>query len=176
MRIGVPKKQGLYDPQFEHDSCGVGFVCNISGERTNLTIRQGLEVLRRLSHRGAVGADPKTGDGAGILIQMPHELFVEVCAKEGISLPSADGYGTGLVFLPQDEKDRALCETVLERAVKDEGQSLLGWRTVPVDDSVIGKTAKDTQPVIRQVFIGKGNSSGDVLAFERKLYLISSTS
>jgi len=182
----LPPKQGLYDPAFEHDSCGVGFVCQIKGRASHEVIRQGLEVLRRLSHRGATGSDPQTGDGAGILIQIPHEFFVKACRQEKINLPSKGEYGTGLVFLPQDKKGRQFCKEFFSRIIKEEKQILLGWRPVPVNSSSIGKTAQETRPVIEQVFIGKGsevsatkrggpakNFGGkDQLDFERRLYLI----
>lgn len=175
-------KYGLYDPRFEHDSCGVGFVCDIRGRRSNEIVAQGLNALKRLSHRGATGADPKTGDGAGILIQIPHKFFAKVCQKIKIDLPEAGGYGTGLVFLPQDTEERRLCKEVIARAIQKEGQGLLGFRPVAVDNSDIGKTAKDTQPVIEQVFIRnqkpetrnqkKQNKNQDGLDFERRLYVI----
>jgi len=167
-----PKKQGLYDPTFEHDSCGVGFVCDIRGRKSNEIIRQGLEVLRRLSHRGATGSDPKTGDGAGILIQIPHRFFTKVCAEIGINLPCAGDYGTGLVFLPADKGERQYCKKVFAKFIREEGQILLGWRNVPVDDSDIGKTAQETQAMIEQVFIAKNKKVKDQLTFERKLYVI----
>ena len=168
----IPRKQGLYDPQFEHDSCGVGFVCDIKGRRSNENIRQGLEVLRRLAHRGATGADPKTGDGAGILIQIPHEFLLRVCHKDKINLPSCGEYGTGLVFLPTDKEDRAFCKDVFLKIIEEEKQVLLGWRKVPVDNSHIGKTAQETEPEIEQIFIQKSKSVKTQLDFERKLYLI----
>ena len=168
----LPEKQGLYDPQFEHDSCGVGFVCNIKGEKSHDMVEKGLKVLRRLSHRGAVGADPKTGDGAGILIQLPHNFFVKKCSEIGISLPPLDSYGTGLVFLPTNEKERNFCIRIFEKITKEEGARLLGWRKVPLDDSIIGATARETEPVIRQIFIGKDKNIDDQLGFERKLYII----
>lgn len=166
------RKQGLYDPQFEHDACGVGFVCDIKGRRSHETIKQGLEVLRRLSHRGATGADPRTGDGAGILIQMPHEFFAGACAREGINLPPAGEYASGLVFLPQDRKERRFCKDVIAKIIARRKQLLLGWRSVPVDDSEIGKTARDTEPVIEQVFVGRGKNIKEELDFERELYII----
>jgi glutamate synthase (NADPH) large chain len=147
-----PEKQGLYDPGFEHDSCGVGFVCNIKGEKSNSIIKQGIEILRRLAHRGAVGADPKTGDGAGILIQIPHEFFKKVASINKIDLPGPGLYGTGLIFLPQDNKEREFCKSVFEKVIREDGQILLGWRSVPIDDSGIGKGAKITEPVFEQVF------------------------
>jgi glutamate synthase domain-containing protein 2/glutamate synthase domain-containing protein 1/glutamate synthase domain-containing protein 3 len=167
-----PEKQGLYDPQFEHDACGVGFVCNIKGEKSNTIIKQGIEVLHRLSHRGAVGSDPKTGDGAGILIQIPHEFFKKVATDVNVELPEPGLYGTGLIFLPQDIKERKFSKDTFEKVIKEEGQILLGWRAVLVDNSGIGKGAKATQPVFEQIFIARSKNLGDDLAFERKLYII----
>ncbi|MDD5097009.1 MAG: glutamate synthase large subunit [Candidatus Omnitrophica bacterium] len=163
--------QGLYDPAFEHDSCGVGFVCNIKGQKSNLIVRQGVEVLHRLSHRGAVGADPKTGDGAGILIQIPHDFFKKISQGIKIDLPNPGAYGVGLIFLPQEADERSFCKETFERIVKEEGQVLLGWRVVPIDNSQIGEGAKSTQPVFEQIFIGK-NKNIDEMSFERKLYVI----
>ncbi|MFH2034653.1 MAG: glutamate synthase large subunit [Candidatus Margulisiibacteriota bacterium] len=157
----IPAREGLYDPQFEHDACGVGFVCHISGKASHSIVEQGLQVLKRLAHRGAVGADPETGDGAGILIQIPHEFFSRVCEFE---LPQAGQYGTGLVFLPQDKEEREYCKERIEKAVRDEGQKVLGWRGVPVNSNSIGMTARETQPSIEQVFIGCPD--------EKKLYSI----
>ena len=157
------QNKGLYDACFEHDSCGVGFVVNINGQKSHEIVRQGLDVLKRLAHRGAVGADPKTGDGAGILIQLPHELFK--VARPG-------SYGAGLVFLPRNQKLYGICKDVFKKIVEQEGQVLLGWRRVPVNDSGIGKTAADTQPVMEQVFIGKGKQVNTRLELERKLYKI----
>lgn len=171
--IHLPEKQGLYDPRFEHDSCGVGFVCNIKGEKSHDIIRKGILALEHLLHRGAVGADPKTGDGAGLLIQLPHEFLKKECSKINIHLPERGDYGAGLVFLPTDKKERKFCEDDFERIIEQEGLSLLGWRDTPVDDSMIGKTAKDTQPLIKHIFIGKGRLNiSDELQFERKLYLV----
>lgn len=166
--------QGLYDPRFEHDACGVGFVCNIKGDKTHEIIRQGLEILRRLNHRGATGADPKTGDGAGILIQMPHDFFVKACREVNLSLPVPGKYASGLVFLPQDKQKRDLCKKVFAEIIKEHGQALLGWRKVPVDNSGIGKVSRETMPEIEQVFIAcaKNISGKNDLEFERKLYII----
>ncbi len=168
----LPQKQGLYDPQFEHDSCGVGFVCNIKGNKSNDILKQGLEVLRHLAHRGACGADPKTGDGAGILIQFPHDFFVSVCADEKIKLPEEGRYASGLVFLPLDKDERKFCKEVFRKAIASEQQLFLGWRSVPVDNRDIGQSAKDSQPQIEQIFIGVNKKINDVLSFERKLYVI----
>ena len=142
------KKIGLYDQRFEHDSCGVGFVVDIHGKRSVDIIKQGLGVLKRLSHRGAVGADPDTGDGAGILIQIPHEFY----AKQ-FELPEPGAYGTGLVFLPTDKDEKQFCKEIFSKIAEEEGRVILGWREVPVDNSKIGRTARETQPAIEQVFI-----------------------
>ena len=167
-----PHKQGLYNPQFEHDSCGVGFVCDIKGRKSCDIVKKGIEVLKCLSHRGAVGADPQTGDGAGILIQIPHNFLLKECSRIGISLPDEGEYGTGLVFLPIDSKEKDFCRGVLEKVIEQEGQKLLGWRIVPLDDSIIGKTARNSKPVIQQIFIGQGREIKDRRHFERKLYII----
>lgn len=168
----LPQKQGLYDPAYEHDACGVGFVCDMKGRPSKAIVSQGLEVLKRLSHRGATGADPKTGDGAGIMIQLPHQFLAKVCSRIKIDLPEKGGYGTGLVFLPQDDKERSFCKRAFADIIKKEHQTLLGWRNVPVDDSDIGITAKKTEPVIEQVFIKNEGAIKDEIDFERKLYII----
>ena len=171
----IPDKQGLYDPRFEHDSCGVGFVCNVKGAKSNDIILKGLQVLRRLSHRGATGADPKTGDGAGILIQIPHDFLLKRCREINIELPAYREYGTGIVFLPRNPEERAFCKDIFAKTIADENETLLGWREVPLDNRDIGKAAKETEPVIEQVFIGvdkKSLRNDDALEFERRLYVI----
>jgi len=169
---GLPKLQGLYDPQFEHDSCGVGFVCDIVGKQSGKIVQQGLEVLNRLSHRGATGADPKTGDGAGVLIQIPHEFFVKKTSSMNISLPPQGSYATGLVFLPKSGVANKRCKKIFEKTVRSEGMKFLGWRKVPVENSVIGPTARATEPEILQPFIAKSKEDGvDQLKFERHLYI-----
>jgi glutamate synthase domain-containing protein 2/glutamate synthase domain-containing protein 1/glutamate synthase domain-containing protein 3 len=168
---GLPPKQGLYDPANEHDACGVGFVVNIRGEQSHQIVRSGLEILVNLTHRGACGCDPLTGDGAGILTQIPHEFFRAKAAELGIELPAAGDYGVGTVFLPRDDVQRRYCEERFEAITADEGQVFLGWRDVPIDNAVLGQTARDVEPVIRQVFIARGpNTSPDML--EWKLYVI----
>jgi len=169
---GMPARQGLYDPRHEHDACGVGFIANIKGRKSHSIIEDGLRILANLTHRGAVGADPKAGDGAGILIQIPDAFYREACADLGIVLPAPGEYAVGMVFLPEDAAERAQCEAALEKYIVDEGQTVLGWRDVPVDGSDLGKTVKETQPCIRQVFIGRGANCKDVDAFERKLFVI----
>ncbi|MCL5674525.1 MAG: glutamate synthase large subunit [Candidatus Omnitrophica bacterium] len=172
MRFHLSEKQGLYDPSFEHDSCGVGFLCDIKGKRTNKLFNNGLHVLKKLSHRGATGSDPKTGDGAGVLIQIPHDFFMEACEENKINLPSPGEYGTGLVFFPQNKEERQFCRDIFSQTIKNNEQFLLGWRPVPVDNSTIGKTARDTQPVIEQVFIRKNPGIKEQDDFERILYII----
>ena len=173
---GLPAKQGLYDPRNEHDACGVGFVAHIKGRKSHDIVEKGLTILNNLTHRGATGADPLHGDGAGVLIQIPDNFFREEMAKQGVKLPKAGAYGVGMVFLPRNPAARQACSREIERAIRNEGQQLLGWRDVPVDDSTIGNTARGTQPVIRQVFVGAGRKQLDRDAFERKLYIIRKSS
>lgn len=161
-----PQNQGLYDRANEHDACGIGFVANIQGKKSHDIVRRGLEVLERMEHRGAESADNLTGDGAGILMQLPHVFY----KKELPSLPMPGEYGTGLVFLPQDDDDRAFCKRTLETIIKDEGLELVGWRDVPVDQSVIGEIAMRSEPKIRQVFVKADN--GLLSRLELKLYII----
>jgi len=168
--------QGLYHPANEHDACGVGFVAHIKGKKSHSIVEQGLTVLRNLTHRGAVGWDPKLSDGAGLLIQIPDKFLREVMAKQGLKLPPAGQYGVGTVFLPRDPASRFACEYEIERAIKDEGQVLLGWRDVPVDNSDLAEPAKRIEPVIRQVFIGRGKGVTVTDALERKLYIIRKSS
>ena len=162
-------RYGLYDPQFEHDACGVGLAANINGRTSHAIIQNGLEILDNLAHRGACGCDPKTGDGAGMLIQMPHKFFAH---NAGITLPPADEYAVSMVFLPQDTDYRRTSEQMIEGIITDEGQHVLGWRDVPVNNSDIGYAAKKSQPYIRQIFIGKGAGISNSIQFERKLYVI----
>ena len=167
-----PAAQGLYHPQNEHDACGVGFICNLHGKKSHDIIHHALEILVRLTHRGASGSDPLTGDGAGILLQIPHKFYQKKCAEIGFALPGEKEYGTGLVFLPQDAKERETCIKILEEAVAAEGQKLLGWRTLPTNNSSIGKTAKKSEPYMMQIFIGRGAGVADDRTFDRMLYLI----
>jgi glutamate synthase (NADPH/NADH) large chain len=167
-----PVRQGLYDPRHEHDACGLGFIAHIKDKKSHEIVTQGLKILENLTHRGATGADPLQGDGAGILIQIPHAFLLKACAAIGIELPDVGEYGVGMVFLPQDPGARSACEREIERAVLAEGQEMLGWRDVPVDNHGLGEGPKASEPVIRQVFVGRGLSTPDVDAFERKLYVI----
>src|SRR5580692_8133115 len=169
---GLPPKQGLYDPWFEHDSCGVGFVVDIKGRKSNKILKNAIQVLKNLDHRGAAGSEANTGDGAGVLIQTPHGFFKEAAKKARITLPGAGEYGSGLVFLPRDRIKRRRLEERFEQIVQAEGQAILGWRTLPVDNSSLGETAKACEPTIRQVFIARGPATPDAAAFERKLLVI----
>jgi glutamate synthase (NADPH/NADH) large chain len=172
LETGLPQKQGLYDPRNEHDACGFGFVADIKGRATHDIVQKALEVLRNLEHRGATGADKNTGDGAGILLQMPHALLAAECAKVGLQLPGPGRYAAGMVFLPPNLAGRSAIERLFEEAIRAEGQVLLGFRDVPTDASTLGEIARQSQPVIRQIFIGRGEGTADELAFERKLYVI----
>lgn len=163
---------GLYDPRFEHDSCGVGFVVNVKGEKSHLIIQQALTVLMNLRHRGACGCEENTGDGAGILIQIPHTFLKSACLGLGIHLPSAGEYGVGMVFLSPNTKERKSAEKIFEQIVRDEGQHFLGWRTVVTDNGDLGLTARKGEPFVRQIFIGRSAKIKDDLDFERKLYII----
>src|SRR5262245_56780185 len=169
---GLPEAQGLYDPSHEHDACGVGFVVDIKGKKSHAIVTDALTVLKNLLHRGACGCEPTTGDGAGILIQMPHAFLSREFGRLGIALPAPGHYGAGLVFLPRDPAQAATCRGILEQIACEEGQTVLGWRDVPTDDSPVGPTARSVEPVIKQVAIGRGAGVPDRAAFERKLYVI----
>ncbi len=169
---GLPAAQGLYDPRNERDACGIGFVANLHNRKSHKIIEDGLRILENLEHRGAVGADPKAGDGAGILIQIPDQFFREECAKLGFTLPPAGQYGIGHFFLPRDEAERAKVIALVEKLIAEEGQIFLGWRDVPVDNSDLGYSVKPTEPVHKQVFVGQGPSITDQNHFERKLFVI----
>jgi len=160
-----PKKQGLYDPTFEKDACGVGMVCSLKGEKSHDIVVKALQVLANLEHRGATGYDPETGDGAGILIQVPHAFFASVVK----GLPGAGEYGVGMVFLPQNAKSRSVCEKKLEKHLKAEGLTVLSWRDVPVKPEAIGELGRSTMPFIRQVFVGRGSVAADAL--DRHLFI-----
>ena len=149
--------RGLYCPEAEKDACGVGFVANIKGKVSHKVIEDALLILRNLDHRGAVGADPLFGDGAGILIQIPDSFYREELSKQGIALPAPGDYGVGMIFLPREPASRQACEQELERMVKKEGQVLLGWRDVPVDTAMqMSPVVRESEPVVRQIFIGRG--------------------
>jgi len=171
-RFGFPETKGLYNPSKEHDSCGIGFVANIKNQKSHELIKQGLSILSCLTHRGAAGADPLAGDGAGILIQIPDTLLRQECVDLRIGLPVVGDYGVGMVFLPQNEKARTKCERAIENIVNSEGQSLLGWRDLPTDNSWLSDGVREMEPFIRQIFIGKGEDCADTESFESKLFVI----
>jgi glutamate synthase (NADPH) large chain len=166
------ERQGLYDPAYEHDSCGVGFVVDIAGRASHGIVRQALQVLINLLHRGACGCEPNTGDGAGILVQMPDRFLRRECARLGLTLPPAGEYGAGLVFLPREPLQADKVRALLHSIVEEEGQRLLGWRDVPTDDRLLGASARSVEPTIKQIFIGRGPAVRDRPQFERKLYVI----
>ena len=171
MPRGLPQPQGLYDPAQERDSCGIGFVANIKGQKSHDIIVKGIQVLINLTHRGACGCDPETGDGAGVLIQIPHKFFARECAKRGFTLPAAGEYGVGMTFLPVERHDRLQCEGILERIVTEEGLTVLGWRDTPINGAAIGREARNSQPYIQQIFVSRGKGMNED-QLERKLYLV----
>lgn len=172
MQNTYPPKEGLYDPANEHDSCGVGFVADIKGRKSHQIVVNALTILKNIVHRGACGCEENTGDGVGILTQMPHKFFQRVCKESGIELPDFSYYGAALVFLPCESKQAEACEKILENIIREEGQKVLGWREVPVDSSSLGPTAKSGEPTFKQIFVGRGDNIKDDAAFERKLYVI----
>ena len=174
--MALPQAQGLYDPSNEHDACGVGFVAHIKGARSHSIVQQGLQILLNLDHRGATGADELFGDGAGILIQIPDAFYRAEMARQGVTLPPPGEYGVGMIFLPKESASRLACEQELERTVRAEGQRVFGWRDVPVDSTMqMSPLVRESEPVIRQIFIGRGRDVMVPDALERKLYVIRKT-
>jgi len=171
-RLGLPPKQGLYDPNFEHDACGIGFIVNIKGKKSHKIVEQALEILGNLEHRGACGCEANTGDGAGILLQKPHKFFKKVCPDNGIELPDYEDYGVGMIYLSPDTSESTLARDMFNKIVEEEGQEVLGWRDVPTDNSSLGETAKSFEPGIVQVFIKRSAGTQPGMDFERKLYII----
>src|SRR5665647_759520 len=170
------QEHGLYSSTQEHDACGVGFVAHIKGVKSHDIVNNALQILQNLDHRGAVGADKLMGDGAGILIQLPDALYREEMASQGVELPPPGEYGVGMIFLPKEHASRLACQQELERAIRAEGQVLLGWRDVPVDREMpMSPAVRKKEPVLRQVFIGRGNDVIVQDALERKLYVIRKT-
>ena len=169
--LKLPPAQGLYDPRNEHDACGVGFVANIDGRKSHDVVLKGIQVLINLTHRGACGCDPETGDGAGILIQIPHSFFDRECTKLGFTLPAPGEYGIGMVFLPVDRQERMLCEGILEKIAREHGLTVLGWRDTPINGEMIGRLARSSQPYIEQIFVRRAPGM-DQDALERKLYVV----
>jgi glutamate synthase (ferredoxin) len=155
-RLGPPDRQGLYDPRNEHDACGQGFVVNIKGHKSHRVLEQAIQVLKNLDHRGACGCEVNTGDGAGVLLQMPHAFNEDVCRKARIPLPGPGQYGSGIIFLPRNPTVRRQVEQRFEQVVQSEGMAVLGWRTVPTSNGMLGETARSCEPFMRQVFIARG--------------------
>jgi len=172
MQNTYPPAEGLYDPANEHDACGVGFVANIKGRKSHAIIENGLTILKKLVHRGACGCEENTGDGVGMLVQMPHTFFKRICPDAGIELPEYGEYGAGLVFLPVDPAQSERIQKIVEEIVTAEGQTVLGWRVVPTDSSSLGPTALAGEPTFKQIFIGHGDNVTDEMGFERKLFVI----
>jgi glutamate synthase (NADPH/NADH) large chain len=168
----TPRKEGLYDPTYEHDACGVGLVVDVEGRKSNQIVRKAVQILENLAHRGACGCEENTGDGAGILMQIPDDFLRNVASALGIALPAPEEYGVGMVFLPPDSAEAARCEEILEQAIGQLGQKVLGWRDVPVNPGGLGRSAMASRPHIRQVFVARGEGVIDVAGFERKLCLI----
>ncbi|MBP8235205.1 MAG: glutamate synthase subunit alpha, partial [Rhizorhabdus sp.] len=170
--MSYPQNQGLYDSRNEHDACGVGFIANIRGIKSNEVVQRGLEILLKIDHRGAVGADPLLGDGAGILIQIPDALLRGWAAGAGVTLPQPGDYAVAMCFLPRDAAARDFAVSNFEKFIAKEGQTLVGWRDVPVDTAGLGQAVLDEMPVIRQAIVGRGANCPDQDAFERKLLVI----
>ena len=166
------KSQGLYREEFEKDSCGVGFIANIKGRKSHQVITDALTMLERMAHRGACGCEPNTGDGAGILIQVPHEFFIGECGRLGFKLPAYGSYGVGLVFFPRDVKVREECRTLLNRQIKKMKMALLGYRVLPTNNKELGETALLSEPVMEQVFIKRLDAGVDPEEFERRLFTL----
>lgn len=165
---GLPTKQGLYDPAFEHDNCGIGFLAHIKGEKSHKVIRDALNMLENLEHRGGQGDEVNTGDGAGILVQLPHQFFVK---QTSFNIGEAGTYAVGMLFLPQDAEERQQVKIHLEQLVVEEELTLLGWREVPFDDSMLGNAAHKSMPVIEQLFVSSQKEMNSI-EFERQLYVV----
>src|SRR4051812_24671420 len=169
--FGLPEPFGLYDPARDHDSCGVGLYANIRNDKSHRILQQGLRILRNLEHRGAVGADPKAGDGCGVLIQIPHGFLAAEAQRLGFTLPEPGDYAAAFLFMPREPVLREEIERIWWETAREEGLKVLGWRDVPVDDSVLGASVKKSEPFSRQLFIGKGPLIRDEAHFERKLFV-----
>jgi glutamate synthase (NADPH) large chain len=169
---GLPEPHGLYEPALQKDSCGVGFIADIKGHKTHQTVEDGLRILCNLEHRGAVGADPRMGDGAGILVQIPHKFFAKKATELGFTLPKPGEYAIGQLFMPQDNNWRQIIRDIWAEQAEQEGFSLIGWREVPTDNSTLGESVKPTEPKHLQVFIGRGKKKYSEAEFERRLYIL----
>src|SRR5262245_46059413 len=172
--LGTRQSQGLYDPALDKDSCGVGFIADIKGRKSHKIVEDALAILCNLEHRGAVGADPRAGDGAGILVQTPHKFFAKVANKLGFKLPKPGEYAVGQLFMPRDPDWRQVNRDIYAQTIKSMGMTLLGWRDVPTNNSTLGESVKPTEPVHQQVFIGRGRGKKSMISedeFERRLYI-----
>src|SRR5437764_11148106 len=169
---GRPPAEGLYDPSLEKDSCGVGFIANIKGKKSHQIVFDALNILCNLEHRGAVGADPRAGDGAGILVQIPHAFFARKAAEIGFKLPPPGDYAVGALFMPRETAWRKVIKSIIADQIKAEGLVLLGWRDVPTDNSSLGETVKPTEPAHMQVFIARNGTAKTADEFERRLYIL----
>jgi glutamate synthase (NADPH/NADH) large chain len=167
-----PSAEGMYDPSLEKDSCGVGFIANIKGKKSHQIIFDALNILCNLEHRGAVGADPRAGDGAGILVQIPHAFFARKTAEIGFKLPQPGDYAVGALFMPRETAWRKVIKSIIADQIKAEGRLLLGWRDVPTDNSSLGETVKPSEAANMQVFVGRGSLIKDEVEFERRLYIL----
>src|SRR3977135_4071092 len=172
---GLPAAQGLYDPALDKDSCGVGFIADIKGRKSHQIVEDALTILLNLEHRGAGGADPRAGDGAGILVQIPHKFFAKKAAELGFTLPAPGQYAVGTLFMPHDTTRQKEIADIYEDVIAAEGMRLLGWRDIPTDNSTLGESVKPTEPVHRQVFIGQGEHKLTEDDFERRLYILRKT-
>ena len=172
---GLPPARGLYDPSLEKDSCGVGFIADIKGRQSHKIVEDGLHILENLEHRGAVGADPRAGDGAGILVQLPHKFFSKEAKRLGFALPELGQYAAGFLFMPREAAERDFIEKIYAEEIEREGMTLLGWRDVPKDNSTLGWSVKPTEPFHMQVFIGRGGKTKTEDEFERRLYVLRKT-
>src|ERR1700716_783474 len=172
---GTPPVRGLYDPALDKDSCGVGFIADIKGRKSHQIVEDALTILLNLEHRGAVGADPRAGDGAGILVQIPHKFFARKAAELGFTLPAPGQYAVGTLFMPHDTTRQKEIADIYEDVIAAEGMRLLGWRDIPTDNSTLGESVKPTEPVHRQVVIGQGEQQLAEDDFERRLYILRKT-
>ena len=169
---GLPPAQGLYLPEYEHDACGVGFICHIKGKASNKTVSDALLMLERMNHRGGCGCDPNSGDGAGILTQLPDKFLRREMKKQGITLPRVGQYGVAQIFFPKDVVSRNICIDIIDDVLREYGMKALGWRDVPTNDKFVGTTPKKTEPKIRQLFVGMGETFFKKSDFDRRLYLV----
>ncbi len=169
---GLPVADGLYDPRFEHDNCGFGFVANVTGERSHLLVTRALEMLTNMEHRGGCGCDPGSGDGAGVLVGMPDAFLRRAAEEIKIELPPVGEFAVGMMFLPQDTVQRRKCERLFERVLADYDMHVIGWRDVPTDNSGLGHDARKVEPMVRQAFVGMKRSFFDRSDFNRRLYLV----